>query len=42
MSRKAVTATFAFGLYRKQQSGVFLFRDYEEVARRLAAELLSN
>lgn len=42
MSAKTTTALFAFMMYRRQQSGVMLFRDYDEVARRLAAELLTT
>jgi hypothetical protein len=42
MSAKATTAEFAFALHRQQQAGTRFFRDYEEVARRLAAELIGR
>lgn len=42
MSHQATTLLFSVGLLRKQQAGVRLFRDYEEITRRLAQAIITK
>lgn len=42
MSVNATTLLFCIGLYRHQLSDAFYFRDYNEMARELAAKVIGK